>query len=330
MIRLVDLTLARGAKRLLEGAALAIHVGQKVGIVGANGSGKSSLFALLLGQLYPDAGNLSLPPAWTIAHVAQETVAVPTRAIDFVLDGDAELRTVERALAAAEGDPHASGEYLAELHHRFEAIDGYSARARAGKLLSGLGFAAARHDDPVASFSGGWRMRLNLAQALMTRSDLLLLDEPTNHLDLDAVLWLEEWLQRYSGTLLLITHDRDFLDAVVSTIVHLDGRKLNVYSGNYTQFESERAQSLAQQQASYSKQQRQIAHLRAFVDRFRAKATKAKQAQSRIKAIERMEVIVAAHVDSPFAFAFPPAGDGARQLVRLDHATLAYDGAPVL
>ena len=330
MIRLVDLTLARGAKRLLEGAALAIHVGQKVGIVGANGSGKSSLFALLLGQLYPDAGNLSLPPAWTIAHVAQETVAVPTRAIDFVLDGDAELRTVERALAAAEGDPHASGEYLAELHHRFEAIDGYSARARAGKLLSGLGFAAARHDDPVASFSGGWRMRLNLAQALMTRSDLLLLDEPTNHLDLDAVLWLEDWLQRYAGTLLLITHDRDFLDAVVASIVHFEARKLRVYSGNYSQFEREHAQTLAQQQAAYAKQQRTIAHLHAYIDRFRAKATKAKQAQSRIKTLERMELIAAAHVDSLFAFEFPTTTIHARQLVKLEHATLGYGARPIL
>src|SRR5205085_9625878 len=204
--------------------------------------------------------------AWTIAHVAQETAAVSTRAIDFVLDGDAELRTIERALTEAESDPHASGEHLAELHHRFEAIDGYSARARAGKLLSGLGFVSARHDDAVASFSGGWRMRLNLAQALMTRSDLLLLDEPTNHLDLDAVLWLEDWLQRYPGTLLLITHDRDFLDAVASTIVHLDSLKLRMYAGNYSDFERERAATLALQQATYDKQQRQIAHLQAFVE----------------------------------------------------------------
>jgi ATP-binding cassette, subfamily F, member 3 len=330
MIRLADLTLARGAKRLLEGAALTVHVGQKVGIVGANGSGKSSLFALLRGDLDADAGEVSLPHAWTIAHVAQETAAVPTPAIDFVLDGDAELRTIERGLAEAEGDPHTSGEHLAELHHRFEAIDGYSARARAGKLLSGLGFAAAHHDDPVASFSGGWRMRLNLAQALMTRSDLLLLDEPTNHLDLDAVLWLEDWLQRYPGTLLLITHDRDFLDAVVTSIVHFEARKLRVYSGNYSQFEREHAQALAQQQAEYAKQQRTIAHLHAYIDRFRAKATKAKQAQSRIKALERMELIAAAHVDSPFAFEFPTTTIHARQLVKLEHAILGYGTRPIL
>jgi ATP-binding cassette subfamily F protein 3 len=330
VIRLTHLTLARGNKRLLEDAALAIHPGQKVGLIGANGGGKSSLFALLRGEIDADAGDVSLPPSWVIAHVAQETLPVATPALEFVLDGDAELRAVERALAAAEADPHAEGEHLAELHHRYEAIDGYSARARAATLLSGLGFAAARHDYPVASFSGGWRMRLNLAQALMTRSDLLLLDEPTNHLDLDAVLWLEEWLQRYAGTLLLITHDRDFLDAVVSTIVHLDGRKLNVYSGNYTQFERSRAQALSQQQAAYARQQRQIEHLRSYIDRFRAKATKAKQAQSRIKTLERMELITAAHVDSPFAFDFPATDIRARQLVKLDHATLGYADKAIL
>jgi ATP-binding cassette subfamily F protein 3 len=330
VIRLTHLTLARGNKRLLEDAALALHPGQKVGLIGANGSGKSSLFALLRGEIDADAGDVSLPPSWVIAHVAQETPAVATPALEFVLDGDAELRAVERALATAEGDPHVEGEHLAELHHRYEAIDGYSARARAATLLSGLGFAAARHDDPVASYSGGWRMRLNLAQALMTRSDLLLLDEPTNHLDLDAVLWLEEWLQRYAGTLVLITHDRDFLDAVVSTIVHLDGRKLNVYSGNYTQFERSRAQALSQQQAAYARQQRQVEHLRAYIDRFRAKATKAKQAQSRIKTLERMELITAAHVDSPFAFDFPATDIRARQLVKLDHATLGYADKPIL
>jgi len=330
MIRLTDVTLARGNKRLLERASLTVHAGHKVGLIGANGSGKSSLFALLMGEIDADAGEVALPAGWVIAHVAQETHPVSQPAIEFVLDGDTELRAVMRALNEAEADPHASGEHLAELHHRFEAIDGYSARARAAKLLAGLGFAPARHDDPVASFSGGWRMRLNLARALMTRSDLLLLDEPTNHLDLDAVLWLEEWLQRYPGTLLLVTHDRDFLDAVVATIVHLDARRLRVYSGNYTAFEGQRARDLAQQQAAYARQQRQIAHLRAFVDRFRAKATKAKQAQSRIRTLERMELIAAAHVDSPFSFEFPSAPIHARQLLKLEHAALGYDGAPVL
>jgi ATP-binding cassette subfamily F protein 3 len=332
VLRITNLVLARGAKRLLDGASMTVYDGHKVGLIGANGAGKSSLFALLRGEIVADAGDVEIPRAWTIAHVAQETPAVDAAAIEFVQDGDTELRQIEHGLAAAEArhatDPHAGGEALAELHHRFEAIGGYSARARAAMLLSGLGFPTERHTDPVASFSGGWRMRLNLAQALMCRSDLLLLDEPTNHLDLDAVLWLEDWLRRYPGTLLLITHDRDFLDGVVDGIVHVDAQKLKTYGGNYSQFERERAQQFALQQATYAKQQRQIAHLQAFVDRFRAKATKAKQAQSRIKALERMERIAAAHVDSPFEFSFAPTGLSARQLVRLEHVTLGYDGKP--
>ena len=332
MLRLTNLTLARGAKRLLESAALTVHPGHKAGLIGPNGCGKSSLFALIRGELLPDAGDVQLPAAWTIAHVAQETPAAPTPAIDFVLDGDRELRDVEAALAAADAahdaDPHAGGEALAELHHRFDVIGGYAARARAATLLSGLGFPDARHGDAVASFSGGWRMRLNLAQALMCRSDLLLLDEPTNHLDLDAVLWLEDWLARYPGTLLLITHDRDFLDAVVGMIVHVDAQKLKTYGGNYSQFEQERALQLSLQQASYLKQQKQIAHLQAFVDRFKAKATKAKQAQSRVKALERMERIAAAHVDSPFEFHFEAAPINARQLLRLEDVTLGYGDPP--
>ncbi len=328
MLRLDHVTLARGANRLIEDASLAVHVGHKVGIVGPNGCGKSTLFALLRGELHAESGDVSMPPRWTIAHVAQETPAVAAPAIEFVMDGDPELRAVERALRAAEQDHAADGHAIADLHHRLEAIDGYAARARAATLLAGLGFADARHADPVASFSGGWRMRLNLAQALMARSDLLLLDEPTNHLDLDAVMWLEEWLARYPGTLLLITHDRDFLDHVVDGIVHFDGRRLKSYAGNYSDFERERAGELAVQQAAYEKQQRTIAHLRSFVDRFRAKATKARQAQSRLKALERMEVIAAAHVDSPFSFTFAPARVAARQLVRLDEATLGYGDAP--
>ena len=335
MLRATNLVLARGAKRLLDGANLTVHAGHKVGLIGPNGCGKSSLFALILGELHQDAGSLDLPPDWTIAHVAQETAAAPIPAIEFVLDGDHELREVERALAATElaagADPEREGAALASLHHRFEEIGGYVARPRAATLLSGLGFPAERQGDPVARFSGGWRMRLNLAQALMCRSDLLLLDEPTNHLDLDAVLWLEDWLGRYPGTLLLITHDRDFLDGVVTTIVHVDEKKLRSYTGNYSQFERERAMQLSLQQATYVKQQRQIAHLQAFVDRFRAKATKAKQAQSRIKALERMERIAAAHVDSPFEFAFAPVGAAARHLLRLEHVTLGYgDGPPIL
>jgi ATP-binding cassette subfamily F protein 3 len=332
MLRLTDLTLARGTKRLLEGANLTVHAGHRVGLVGPNGCGKSSLFALILGDGHQDAGAVELPSSWTIAHVAQETPAVATPAIDFVIDGDRELRDIERSLAAAEAatatDPHAHGEALALLHHRFDEVGGYSARARAATLLSGLGFDGASQDRPVAEFSGGWRVRLNLAQALMCRSDLLLLDEPTNHLDLDAVLWLEDWLSRYPGTLLLVTHDRDFLDGVADSIVHFDARKLKTYTGNYSQFERERAQQLALQQAMYAKQQRQIAYLQAFVDRFRAKATKAKQAQSRMKALERMERIAAAHADSPFEFAFPPVTTTTQRLVQLEQATLGYPGRP--
>jgi ATP-binding cassette subfamily F protein 3 len=327
MLRISRLTLARGTKRLLEGASLYVHAGHKVGIVGANGSGKSSLFAAIRGELTPDAGDIDVPPRWIVAHVAQETPVVSTAAMEFVQDGDRELRDVERALL----QPGLDGAALAELHHRYDEIGGYAARARAATLLAGLGFSEAQQALPVDTFSGGWRMRLNLAQALMCRSDLLLLDEPTNHLDLDAVLWLEDWLRRYPGTLLLITHDRDFLDAIVDTIVHVDAGTLKTYSGNYSQFERQRAADLALQQASYAKQQRQIIHLRAFVDRFRAKATKARQAQSRIKALERMELIAPAHVDSPFSFEFLPVERSARQLVRLEHVTLGYsEDAPVL
>jgi ATP-binding cassette subfamily F protein 3 len=327
MLRITNLVLARGTKRLLDNASLTLHDRHKAGLVGANGSGKSSLFAAIRGELSPDAGAIDLPARWTLAHVAQETPATRTPAIDYVLDGDRELRDVERALAMAGHD----GAHIAELHHRYEAIGGYGARARAATLLAGLGFTEAQQALAVDTFSGGWRMRLNLAQALMCRSDLLLLDEPTNHLDLDAVLWLEDWLRRYPGTLLLITHDRDFLDAVVDTIVHVDRQTLTTYTGNYEQFERERAQQLALQQGTYARQQRQIAHLRSFIDRFRAKATKARQAQSRIKALERMELIAAAHVDSPFTFAFPDVDTTARQLVRLDRVTLGYDNAaPVL
>ena len=328
MLRITNLTLARGVKRLLEGANLTIHTGHKVGLVGSNGCGKSSLFAAIRHELLPDAGGIALPPSWTIAHVAQETPAVEVPAIEYVLDGDRELREIEAALAAAERDHLLDGEALANLHHRFDEIGGYSSRPRAAMLLAGLGFPESRHADPVPSFSGGWRMRLNLAQALMCRSDLLLLDEPTNHLDLDAVLWLEDWLAKYPGTLLLITHDRDFLDGVVGVIIHVNARKLTSYTGNYAQFELGRAQQLALQQASYVKQQRQVAHLHSFIDRFRAKATKAKQAQSRIKALERMELIAAAHVDSPFEFTFPPVDMAARQLILLEHATLGYEGKP--
>ncbi len=328
MLNFTNLALRRGARLLFEGATLTVHRGEKVGITGANGAGKSSLFRLIRGEMQPDAGELGLPPRLVIAHVAQETPAVERPAIEYVLDGDAELRAVQAALAQAERDQ--DGERLASLHACFEAIDGYTARSRAARLLDGLGFAPSQVEHPVATFSGGWRMRLNLAQALMCRSDLLLLDEPTNHLDLDAVLWLEDWLRAYPGTLLLISHDRDFLDQVVDHIAHIEQHRVGYYTGNYSAFETRRAADLARQQAAFQKQQREIAHIRSYVERFRAKATKARQAQSRLKALARMELIAAAHVDSPFHFAFRGPERLPNPLLRITQAALGYGEHEIL
>ena len=304
MIALRQVTFARAGRPLVVDASVQLHTGWRVGVVGANGCGKSSLFALLAGELHAEAGDVELPAAWHIARVAQETPALPDAAIDFVLDGDVELRRVERELAAAEaaGD----GEAIGHLHARYGEIGGYSAKARVAEVLHGLGFTDADFQRPVAEFSGGWRVRLNLARALACRADLLLLDEPTNHLDLDAVLWLEQWLRATPATLLLISHDRDFLDAVVGHILAIDLQRLSLTSGGYSDYERARAARLATQQAAHEAQQRQIAHLTSYIERFRAKATKARQAQSRIKMLERMETVAAAHVDSPFQFAFRP------------------------
>ncbi|HID46498.1 MAG TPA: ATP-binding cassette domain-containing protein [Chromatiaceae bacterium] len=328
MLHFQNLGLRRGSKLLFEDAGFQIHPGQKVGITGANGTGKSSLFALILGKLHADAGELKLPGEWTIAWVAQETPQDSRPAIDYVLDGDQELRQIEEKITQAEtqGDGHE----LALLHGQFEHIGGYQARSRAGQLLHGLGFKPGDEDRPVTDFSGGWRMRLNLARALICRSDLLLLDEPTNHLDLDAVIWLENWLRRYPGTLLLISHDREFLDAVTDHIAHIEQGKLTLYSGNYSAFERIRAEQLANQQAEHLKQQREIAHIRSYVDRFRAKATKARQAQSRLKALERMELIAPAHVDSPFHFSFRPPEKNPNPLLRLSEAAAGYDGKAIV
>ena len=302
MIQFKNLTLTRGVKVLVEGASFQLHPGHKVGLTGANGAGKSSLFAMLRGELHPEHGDLEMPPNWVIAHVAQETPALSQAAIEFTLDGDVELRSIETALVEAEAKHE--GEKIGELHARFSEIGGYSARARAAELLDGLGFKNADLSRPVSDFSGGWRVRLNLARALMCRSDLLLLDEPTNHLDLDAVIWLETWLKEYRGTLVLISHDRDFLDAIVNHIAHIEQQRLTLYKGGYSDFERQRAERLAQQQSMYERQQRNVAHLQSYIERFRAKATKARQAQSRIKALERMEMISAAHIDTPFDFSF--------------------------
>ncbi|HUP30958.1 MAG TPA: ATP-binding cassette domain-containing protein, partial [Usitatibacter sp.] len=332
MLRVADITLRRGARALLERATMNVHPGQKVGLVGPNGSGKSSLFAVIRGELHVDAGEVSYPPRWVLSHVAQETPAIEQPALEFVMDGDVELREIEAALNAPSplGEGRGEGEHIAHLHERYGAIGGYQARARAQTMLAGLGFSEDAQAQAVARFSGGWRMRLNLARALMCRSDLLLLDEPTNHLDLDAVLWLEDWLKAFPGAVVLITHDREFLDSVAQAIVHVENQKLNEYAGNYSAFEAQRAARLALQQAAYEKQQRTVAHLEAFITRFRAKATKARQAQSRIKALERLERIAAAHVDSPFTFTFRAPAEKPRQLFRLEEAAVGYDGRPVV
>ena len=328
MLQFEDLTLRRGPRLLFEHASFQVHPGQKVGVTGANGCGKSSLFALILDELHADGGDCRYPRGWVIAHVAQETPADPRAAIEVVLDGDAELRALEADLAQAE--IHNDGEGLAALHGQFETLGGYTARSRAGQLLHGLGFRPGEEQRPAAEFSGGWRMRLNLAQALMCRSDLLLLDEPTNHLDLDAVIWLENWLRAYAGTLLLISHDRDFLDSVSGHIAHIDQQRITLYRGNYSAFERLRAQHLAGQQAEYVKQQREIAHIRSYVDRFRAKATKARQAQSRLKALQRMEQIAPAHVDSPFHFALRAPEKAPDPLLRLAGVAVGYGDTVIL
>jgi ATP-binding cassette subfamily F protein 3 len=322
MLILNTVSLYRGPRPLFKGASLTIFPGHKVGLTGANGSGKSSLFALIRGELKQDAGEFSLPPGWVIAHVAQETPAVDTPAINYVMAGDEELAQLQTDLHQAEA-AH-DGTRLATLHARLDSIDGYTARSRAARLMHGLGFSTTQENAPVRSFSGGWRMRLNLGRALMCRSDLLLLDEPTNHLDLDAVLWLEDWLRGYPGTLLLISHDRDFLDTVVGHILHIANQELKLYNGNYSAFERRRAEQLAGQQAAYEKQQREITHMRSFVDRFRAQATKARQAQSRLKALERMELIAPAHVDSPFTFSFRVPEQLPTPLLRLEEVAAGY------
>ena len=328
MIRLQNLTLQRGPQRLLEGAELTLHAGQKVGLIGANGAGKSSLFALLRGELGPDAGDCLLPADWRIAHMRQEVDNLERLAVDYVLDGDEPLRRIQQQLSQAE-DAH-DGTAIARLHIELDNAQGYTADARARKLLAGLGFSSEQMERRVGDFSGGWRMRLNLAQALMCPSELLLLDEPTNHLDLDAILWLEDWLKGYPGTLLLISHDRDFLEAVVDHVAHLEQQKLTLYRGGYSAFERTRAERLAQQQQAYEKQQAQRAHMEKYIARFKAQATKARQAQSRIKALERLEELAPAHVDSPFDFVFREADKVSSPLLNLSEARLGYGDKTVL
>ena len=328
MLLFDNVTLRRGPRVLFEDASFQVHPGHKVGLTGANGSGKSSLFAAILGQLTCDGGQIQRPAGWVLAHVAQEMPAGPQPALEYVLDGDGELRRLQAELAAAERSD--AGEQIAHLHAELDHVGGYQANSRAASLLHGLGFTSADEIRPVQDFSGGWRMRLNLARALMCRSDLLLLDEPTNHLDLDAVIWLEGWLRQYRGTLLLISHDRDFLDSVCTGILHIEQGRATLYNGNYSAFERRRAEQLSHQQAAYERQQREVAHMQRFVERFRAKASKARQAQSRLKALERMELIAPAHVDSPFGFAFLPPHRNPHPLLQLDGCAAGYDGRRVI
>jgi ATP-binding cassette, subfamily F, member 3 len=302
LIRLSNLSLLRGTKSLLERADLSLNPGERVGLIGANGSGKTSLFALLRGELHADKGEVDFPAHWRVSHVAQETPALERPAVEYAIDGDASLRELQGKLLLAEQAD--DGALIGELHARLADADVYTVRSRAERLLIGLGFSQDQLHQPVSRFSGGWRMRLNLAQALMCPSDLLLLDEPTNHLDLDAIIWLEDWLKRYPGTLLVISHDRDFLDGVVTTVVHIDQMKLRRYSGDYSSFERQRAQALVLAAGQQEKQARERAHLQSFIDRFKAKATKARQAQSRMKMLAKMEDLAPLHVSAPFSFEF--------------------------
>lgn len=328
MIVFSSLQIRRGTRVLLDNASATINPGQKVGLVGKNGCGKSTLLSLLKGEISADAGNVTFPGNWSLAWVNQETPALDIPALEYVLDGDREFRQLETDLADA--NARNDGNAIALLHGKLDAIQAWTIRPRAASLLHGLGFSQSQLQEPVKSFSGGWRMRLNLAQALLCRSDLLLLDEPTNHLDLDAVIWLERWLKSYQGTLILISHDRDFLDPIVDKILHIEQEQLFEYTGNYSSFELQRATKLSQQQALYESQQAKVAHLQHYIDRFRAKATKAKQAQSRIKMLERMELIAPAHVDNPFRFSFRLPESLPNPLLRMEKVSAGYGERTVL
>ena len=328
MITITQAQLVRGSKTLLDETSLTVYPGHKVGLVGANGSGKSSLLALILGKISLDKGDFSMPSGWQLATVAQETPALEVSAIEYVIDGDAEYRELETQLhAAQEAD---DGHKIALLHGKIDAIGGYAIHSRAASLLAGLGFSEQEQSNPVKSFSGGWRMRLNLAQALLCRSDLLLLDEPTNHLDLDTMYWLEGWIKAYQGTLILISHDRDFIDGIVDEIVHVENTKLNYYKGNYTSFERVRAERMAQQQVAFERQQKERAHMQSFVDRFRYKASKAKQAQSRLKALERMAELLPSQADSPFHMAFREPAALPNPLVTMEQVSIGYGETEIL
>ncbi|MBV4368304.1 ABC transporter ATP-binding protein [Erwinia sp. BNK-24-b] len=322
MIVFSSLQIRRGVRVLLDNATATINPGQKVGLVGKNGCGKSTLLSLLKNEISADAGSFSYPGNWSLAWVNQETPALAVPAIEYVIDGDREYRQLQTDLTAA--NERNDGHAIATLHGKLDAIQAWTIQSRAASLLSGLGFSQEQLQRPVSDFSGGWRMRLNLAQALICRSDLLLLDEPTNHLDLDAVIWLERWLKSYQGTLILISHDRDFLDPVVDKILHIEQQSIFEYTGNYSSFEIQRATKLAQQQSMFENQQQKVAHLQSFIDRFKAKASKAKQAQSRIKMLERMELIAPAHVDNPFTFSFREPESLPNPLLKMEKVSAGY------
>ncbi|HEJ9056752.1 TPA: ABC transporter ATP-binding protein [Serratia fonticola] len=328
MIVFSSLQIRRGTRVLLDNATATVNPGQKVGLVGKNGCGKSTLLALLKGEIAADGGSYTFPNNWALAWVNQETPALDVPAIEYVIDGDREFRQLEAELQVA--NDNNDGHAIATLHGKLDALDAWTIHSRAASLLHGLGFSNEQLQSPVRAFSGGWRMRLNLAQALVCRSDLLLLDEPTNHLDLDAVIWLERWLKSYPGTLVLISHDRDFLDPIVDKILHIENETINEYTGNYSSFERQRVTKLAQQQSLYQSQQEKVAHLQSYIDRFRAQATKAKQAQSRIKMLERMELIAPAHVDNPFTFSFRQPESLPNPLLRMEKVSAGYGDKVIL
>src|SRR5262245_17309690 len=328
MIAFRDFAMRRGERLLLSNVDLTLHTGWRVGVIGRNGTGKSSLFAAIQGEVEADRGDIDVPARVRIASVAQETPALDDPALDFVLSGDAAVYAVLRA--EREAMEREDWEAVADAHHKLEELGGYDATARAGKLLHGLGFTPDTHQRAVKEFSGGWRVRLNLARALMTPSDLLLLDEPTNHLDLDAVLWLEQWLLKYPGTLLLISHDREFLDGVSTHTLHLHDGKAKLYTGDYTAFERQRAEQLRQQQIAHEKEQTERAHLQSFIDRFKAKASKAKQAQSRMKRLAKLAGTEAVRIERSLRIDFPAPAKLPHALLRLMHADCGYGQHTVL
>ena len=328
MIVFSSLQIRRGTQVLLDQSSATINPSQKVGLIGKNGCGKSTLLSLLKGEMQADEGSVTFPTNWSLAWVNQETPALDTPAIEYVIDGDRKYRALEKQLAQA--NEVNDGNAIALLHNKLDTIQAWSIQARAATLLNGLGFSQEQLSQPVRAFSGGWRMRLNLAQALLCRSDLLLLDEPTNHLDLDAVIWLEKWLKSYTGTLILISHDRDFLDPIIDKVLHIEQQQLFEYTGNYSSFERQRAAKLTLQQSLYQHQQEKITHLQSYVDRFKAKATKAKQAQSRLKMLERMELIAPAHVDNPFRFSFKTPENLPNPILRMEKVSAGYDDKTIL